>query len=81
MTLGGACSAGALTRSGSCGARRMQRASKTGVMSGTSKIARGGTENNTKRLNEGANINRSLQATHRVEPSEAQKRTGQPPTR
>ena len=39
-----------------------ERASKTGVMSGTSDIGRGGTQNNTKRLNEGANINRSLLA-------------------
>ena len=37
-----------------------ERASKTGVMSSTNNIGRGGTNNNTKRLNEGANINRSL---------------------
>ena len=39
-----------------------ERASKTGVMSSTNNIGRGGTNNNTKRLNEGANINRSLLA-------------------
>ena len=39
-----------------------ERASKTGVMSSKSDIGRGGTHNNTKRLNEGANINRSLLA-------------------
>ena len=39
-----------------------ERASKTGVMSSTQDLGRGGTENNTKRLNEGANINRSLLA-------------------
>jgi hypothetical protein len=39
-----------------------ERASKTGVMSSSSSIGRGGTQNNSKRLNEGANINRSLLA-------------------
>ena len=38
-----------------------ERASKTGVMNAGG-IGRGGTDNNTKRLNEGANINRSLLA-------------------
>ena len=39
-----------------------ERASKTGVMVNQHSIKHGGTQNNNKRLNEGANINRSLLA-------------------